>query len=385
MVRHSSKIELSQSALKQNINFIRKKIGDDAILSSVVKANAFGHGIETFVPMAEKAGVKHFSVASSYEAWEVREACTKESTIMIMGILYDEDLEWVIEHEVEFFVFDLPRLEKAKEVAEKLGKKAIIHLEVETGGNRTGLDESELDEAIRFLKENRESIRFEGFCTHFAGIENLSNRFRTKSQLEKFEELYRQVEANEITPKLRHTACSAAALAYPETVMDMVRIGTAQFGMWPSPDIYNMHLQQVGKTSDSPMKRVLSWKTNVMHIKALKKDEYVGYGTSFQAPRDMTIAVLPLGYSNGYPRTLSNRGEVIIRGKKAPVVGLINMNVFMVDVSRINNVEVDDEVILIGRKNSHVINISSFSEVTRAINNELVSRLPDAIPRFAVK
>jgi len=304
---------------------------------------------------------------------------------MIMGILYDEDLEWVIEHEVEFFVFDLPRLEKAKEVAEKLGKKAIIHLEVETGGNRTGLDESELDEAIRFLKENRESIRFEGFCTHFAGIENLSNRFRTKSQLEKFEELYRQVEANEITPKLRHTACSAAALAYPETVMDMVRIGTAQFGMWPSPDIYNMHLQQVGKTSDSPMKRVLSWKTNVMHIKALKKDEYVGYGTSFQAPRDMTIAVLPLGYSNGYPRTLSNRGEVIIRGKKAPVVGLINMNVFMVDVSRINNVEVDDEVILIGRKNSHVINISSFSEVTRAINNELVSRLPDAIPRFAVK
>ena len=385
MVRHSSKIELSQSALKQNINFIRKKIGDDAILSSVVKANAFGHGIETFVPMAEKAGVKHFSVASSYEAWEVREACTKESTIMIMGILYDEDLEWVIEHEVEFFVFDLPRLEKAKEVAEKLGKKAIIHLEVETGGNRTGLDESELDEAIRFLKENRESIRFEGFCTHFAGIENLSNRFRTKSQLEKFEELYRQVEANEITPKLRHTACSAAALAYPETVMDMVRIGTAQFGMWPSPDIYNMHLQQVGKTSDSPMKRVLSWKTNVMHIKALKKDDYVGYGTSFQAPRDMTIAVLPLGYSNGYPRTLSNRGEVIIRGKKAPVVGLINMNVFMVDVSRINDVEVDDEVILIGRKNSHVINISSFSEVTRAINNELVSRLPDAIPRFAVK
>ena len=385
MVRHSSKIELSQSALKQNINFIRKKIGDDAILSSVVKANAFGHGIETFVPMAEKAGVKHFSVASSYEAWEVREACTKESTIMIMGILYDEDLEWVIEHEVEFFVFDLPRLEKAKEVAEKLGKKAIIHLEVETGGNRTGLDESELDEAIRFLKENRESIRFEGFCTHFAGIENLSNRFRTKSQLEKFEELYRQVKASGITPKLRHTACSAAALAYPETVMDMVRIGTAQFGMWPSPDIYNMHLQQVGKTSDSPMKRVLSWKTNVMHIKALKKDEYVGYGTSFQAPRDMTIAVLPLGYSNGYPRTLSNRGEVIIRGKKAPVVGLINMNVFMVDVSRVNYVEVDDEVILIGRKNNHVINISSFSEVTRAINNELVSRLPDAIPRFAVK
>lgn len=385
MVRHSSRIELSQSALKQNINFIRKKIGPDAILSSVVKADAFGHGIGAFVPMAEKAGVRHFSVASSYEAWEVKRACRADSTIMIMGILYDEDLEWVIENGIEFFVFDLPRLEKAKSVAEKIEKKAVIHLEVETGGNRTGLDETDLDEALEFLKENQEFLQFEGFCTHFAGIENLSNQFRIQGQLRKFEELYQRTNEIGITPNLRHTACSAAALAFPETVMDMVRVGTAQYGMWPSPDIYNMHLQEVGKKRDAPLKRVLTWKTDVMHIKQLKKDDYVGYGTSFQAPRDMKIAVLPLGYSNGYPRTLSNKGEVIIREKKAPVVGLINMNVFMVDVSQIKDVEVDDEVILIGRKNSLVISIRSFSEVTNAINNELVSRLPDAIPRFAVK
>lgn len=385
MVRHSSRIELSQSALKQNLNFIRKKIGPETIFSSVVKADAFGHGIGTFVPMAEKAGVKHFSVASSYEAWEVKEACTKESTIMIMGILYDKDLEWVISNNIEFFVFDLPRLKKAKEVAEKIGKKAIIHLELETGGNRTGLEESDLDEALNLLKQNSEYLLFKGFCTHYAGIENLSNQFRTQKQLEKFEELYKRTKQLGIEPRLRHTACSAAALAFPETVMDMVRVGTAQYGMWPSPDIYNLHLQQTGKKSDAPLKRVLTWKTDVMHIKAIKKDEFVGYGTSYQAPRDMKIAVLPLGYSNGYPRTLSNRGEVIIRGKKAPVVGLINMNVFMVDVSHINDAETGDEVILIGRKNNHVISIRSFSEVTKAINNELVSRLPDAIPRVSVK
>jgi len=167
--------------------------------------------------------------------------------------------------------------------------------------------------------------------------------------------------------------------------MDLVRVGTAQYGMWPSPDIYNLHLQQTGKNRDAPLKRVLNWKTDVMHIKEIKKDEFVGYGTSFQASRDMKIAVLPLGYSNGYPRTLSNRGEVIIRGKKAPVVGLINMNVFMVDVSHIEDVEIGDEVVLIGRQNNHVITIRSFSEFTNAINNELVSRLPDAIPRVAVK
>lgn len=385
MVRHSSRIELSQSALKQNLSFIRSKIGPDAIFSSVVKANAFGHGIETFVPMAEKAGVRHFSVASSYEAWEVSEACTEDSTIMIMGILYDEDLKWVIEHDVEFFVFDILRLKKAKKVAEKLGRKAIIHLEVETSGNRTGLDESELQTALTYLKENEDFLRFEGFCTHFAGIESFSNQFRIQKQKDKFEELYQVVKSEGLTPNLRHTACSAAALAFPETVMDLVRVGTAHYGMWPSPDIYNLHLQQTGKTLDEPLKRVLSWKTDVMHIKSVEKDQFVGYGTSFQASQDMAVAVLPLGYSNGYPRALSNRGEVLIRGEKAPVVGLINMNVFMVDVSDIEAVKVGDEAVLIGRQKNHMISISSFSEFTNAINNELVSRLPQAIPRHAVE
>jgi len=385
MVRHSSRIELSQAALKQNLNFIRSKIGPETIFSSVVKANAFGHGISAFVPMAEKAGVRHFSVASSYEAWEVSEVRTKESTIMIMGILYDEDLEWVISNNIEFFVFDLPRLKKVKEVAKKLGNKAIIHLEVETGGNRTGLEETNLSDALTFLKKNEEFIQFEGFCTHFAGIENLSNQFRTQKQLEKFKELYQLTLDSGVKPNICHTACSAAALAFPETVMDLVRVGTAHYGMWPGPDIYNLHLQQTGKKRDSPLKRVLTWKTNVMHVKKVKKDEFVGYGTSYRAPRDMKIAVLPLGYSNGYPRSLSNKGEVLIRGRKAHVTGLINMNVFMVDVSHIKDAEVGDEVVLIGRQNNHMISIRSFSEFTNAINNELVSRLPDAIPRVSVK
>lgn len=385
MVRHSSRIELSQSALKQNLTFIRKKIGPDAIFSSVVKANAFGHGIEAFVPMAEKAGVRHFSVASSYEAWEVCEASTEDSTIMIMGILYDDDLQWVIENGIEFFVFDFPRLKKAKQVAEKLGKQAIIHLEVETGGNRTGLDEFDLKKALSYLNKHSKHLVFEGFCTHFAGIESLSNQFRIQKQKEKFDELYSVVEKEGLSPNLRHTACSAAALAFPETVMDLVRVGTAHYGMWPSPDIYNLHLQQTGKTRDAPLKRVLSWKTDIMHIKEVMKDEFVGYGSSFQAPRNMTVAVLPLGYSNGYPRAQSNRGEVLILGKKAPVIGLINMNVFMVDVSHIKDAKVGDEVVLIGRQNNQVISIRSFSEYTNAINNELVSRLPQVIPRYAVR
>jgi len=385
MVRHSSRIELSQSALSQNINFIRKKIGPDPVFSSVVKANAFGHGIEAFVPMAEKSGVRHFSVASSYEAWEVRQACTEDSSIMIMGILYDEDMDWVIGNDIEFFVFDIPRLKKSKMIAEKVGKKAIIHLEMETGGNRTGLDDSGLSLAMKYLKDNSQFFQFEGFCTHFAGIESLSNQFRIQKQMKKYNDMYSAIIDYGLSPKLRHTACSAAALAFPDTVMDLVRVGTAHYGMWPSPDIYNIHLEHTGKKRDTPLKRVLTWKTDIMHIKKLKKDEFVGYGTSYQASEDIKIAVLPIGYSNGYPRVLSNKGEVLIRGKKAPVAGLINMNVFMVNVSHIKDVKAGDEVVLIGRQNNHVVSIRSFSEFTNAINNELVSRLPSAIPRVAVK
>ncbi|MEX0780901.1 MAG: alanine racemase [Balneolales bacterium] len=385
MVRHSSRIELSLSALRKNFNFIRKKIGPKPIISSVVKANAFGHGIHEFVPMAETCGINHFAVASSFEAYEVLNARTRDSRIMIMGILYAEDLFWVIENEVEFFVYDIERLVKACEVAQKIGKKAIIHLELETGGNRTGLPEDEVLKAVRYMRKNQEYLIFEGVCTHFAGIESLANQFRIVKQLDKFNRLCKAINKTGYKPRLKHTASSAAALAFPETVMDMVRVGTSQFGLWPSPDIYNLHLMHTNKAKDSPLQRVLSWKTDVMHIKDIKKDEFVGYGTSYQAPKDVRIAVLPLGYSNGYPRSLSNHGDVLIHGKKAPVVGLVNMNVFMVNISHIPNVEVGDEVVLIGSQKKNTITIKSFSEFTNMINNELVSRLPTAIPRKPVR
>ena len=386
MVKHSSRIYLSQSALEQNFTFIREKTGPHPIISSVVKANAFGHEISVFVPMVEKCGIRHFSVASSFEAWEVKHALTKEnSKIMIMGILYPEDLPWVIENDVEFFVFDIEQLQNARKVAEEIGKPAIIHLELETGGNRTGLPKEQLEDALKYLKKYETNLRFEGVCTHFAGIESLANQFRIQRQMKEFEAMCRNIKKTGLEPTIKHTACSAAALAFPETVMDLVRVGTAQYGMWPSPDIYNMHLLKTGKTKDAPMKRVMSWVTDVMHVKKVKKDEFIGYGTSFQAPNDMTVAVIPLGYSNGYPKALSNRGHVLIHGKKAPVTGLINMNVFMVDVSHIPNVKVGDDVVLIGKQKSKSITIKSFTDFTNAINNELVSRLPNAIPRIPVK
>jgi alanine racemase len=178
MVKHSSRIYLSQTAVKKNINFLRKKIGPGKVISAVVKANAYGHGIEPMVHMLERAGIHHFSVASAFEAEEVLDACSDASKIMIMGILYDEDIHWAIEHGIEFYVFDYDRLKRILEIAKTCEKKAIIHVEVETGTNRTGMNYSDFKKAITFLKKHHQHIQFEGSCSHLGGAENRSNEFK---------------------------------------------------------------------------------------------------------------------------------------------------------------------------------------------------------------
>lgn len=386
MVKHSSRIELSQSAVTRNLNFIRRKIGPGPIISSVVKANAFGHGIAQFVPMAERAGIWHFAVASCAEAEQVLQARTRPDThVMIMGILYDEDLPWVIENEVEFYVFDCERLEAARKAARACGVKAKVHLEVETGCNRTGIDEDNFERAIKHLREHPDAFVFKGICTHLGGAESLSNKFKIDQQMVRFRAYRSKLKKKGYLPEYFHISSSAASLSMPEARMDMVRVGIAQYGYWPSQDIYQIHLQETGKRSDNPLTRVIRWSTDVMHLKTVPKGEFVGYGTAFQATQDIDIAVLPLGYANGYPRELSNKGHVLIRGKKAPVVGVINMNLFMVNVNHIPQVQLGDEAVMIGKQRGNSITVGAFANYTNQLNNEMLSSLPESIPRYVVR
>ncbi len=385
MVSHSSRIELSQSALKANINFLRKKIGTDVRISCVVKANAYGHGISCYVPMAEKCGIDHFSVASGFEAEEVLEVCKPETRIMIMGILYDRDIPWAIENGIEFYVFNVERMQRVIEIARELGIPARIHLEAETGANRTGLTFQETGKCLTLIKKNSAHVEFEGLCTHFAGAETFANDFKIQKQYRTFNEFYALCKKRKVLPKMRHLASSAAALSFAKSRYEMVRVGVAQYGFWPSPDVYYHHLSANGKNSEKALRRIFSWKTDVMDVRKVSEGEFIGYGTAYQATRDMTIAVMPLGYSNGYPRGLSNRGHVLIKGKKAPITGLINMNLFMVDVSHIPDVQPGEEVVLIGRQGNGTINVASFTQTTQLVNQEMMSRLPQAIPRKAVR
>lgn len=380
---HTSHIEISRSALRQNLQFLREKILDGVKISSVVKGNAYGHSIELFVPLAESSGINHFSVFSADEALRVKQVSKDNATIMTMGMLDNEELEWAIKNGIEFYVFEQNRLEAALEVAKKINVPAKVHIELETGMNRTGFDTKALPKTQKMLTDNPGLLHLKGLCTHFAGAESIANYYRIKKQKVAFKKLARQFNQQQLIPKLLHSACSAAAIRYPETKMDMVRIGILQYGFFPSREVLIDYLTR-HKENDYPLTRLISWKTKVMDVKSVKAGDFIGYGTSYLANANMKVASIPVGYSHGFSRSLSNQGRVLIQGKRLSVVGMVNMNMTLVDVSNLEGVQKGDEVVLIGKQGDLEISVSSFGEFSDLVNYELLTRLPSNIPRKIV-
>jgi len=383
MCNTTSVIELSGTALKRNIHFLRELIGPEVKFSSVVKGNAYGHGIEKFIPIAEMAGINHFSVFSGDEACRVYEASSGKSEIMIMGWLENEEIEWAIEKGISFWIFEVERLDIALDIAKRLNKKAKIHIEVETGMNRTGLQGKSLIYALNKLKSHPNELAFEGLCTHYAGSESVANYLRVTRQINKFNKIYKSIIKLGLEPTYRHTACSAAALNYPKTRMDMVRIGIAQYGFWPSAETFIQYIQNKPNRED-PLDRVISWKSHIMSLKKVPEGEFISYGTTYLAQEEKLIAIIPVGYSHGYSRGLSNLGRVLIRGISVSVVGMVNMNMLIVDVTSVPDVEVNDEVVLVGKQGNLEITVASFSEITNQVNYELLARLPERTKRIVV-
>lgn len=379
----SSHIELSVTALRNNIRFVRDRIGSETVLYSVVKGNAYGHGIEQMIPLLQQAGVDHFAVFDAEEAYRVKQAAKNACEVMIMGFIDDEDLRWAVENNVQVYVFDRGRLERIIREAKALGKRARIHIEVETGFNRTGFSEKGLKQALDMIRQHDDALCFEGLCTHYAGAESLANYQRIDRQRILFEKLAATVRVAGLHPRRYHTACSAASIIYPSTVGDMVRIGILQYGFWPSEETYVHYLSRKHEHRN-PLRRVISWKSRVMSVKSIGTGEYVGYGSTFMASMPTTIAVVPVGYGYGYSRSLSNLGRVLIRGVRLPVIGLVNMNMIVVNTNEAPDVEIGDEVVLIGSQGDSNITVASFSELSNQLNYELLTRLPITIPRRVV-
>lgn len=381
-----SYIELSVSALKQNIAFLKGRLKAGVKMSSVIKGNAYGHGISAFIPIAEKCGMNHFSVFSANEAHGVLKFRSDESTqIMIMGMIRDSELEWAVENGIEFYLFENKRLDSAIQAAKKIGKKAKIHLQIETGMNRTGFSEEEWSSIFSKVKSHSDQLELKGICTHFAGAESVANYYRIQNQNQKFMSAIEVAKSIFGFTPFAHASSSAAFLTYSEMQYDMVRVGIAQYGFWPSRETY-MHQMRENRFNqgEDPLKRVISWKSEVMSTKWVDQGDFIGYGNVYMAGRKMRIATVPIGYTHGFGRNLTNTGFVLIRGERAGVVGIVNMNMITVDITDIPGSEKGDEVVLIGFQGEDEITVASFSEMTNNLNYELLTRLPASIPRKKV-
>lgn len=379
----TSIIEISKNSLKHNIDFLKKQMGENVKISSVVKGNAYGHGIKEFVPVAEECGLKHFSVYSADEAFEVFKYSNGKSDIMIMGKVENEELEWAVNTGIEFYVFDIDRLKKAIEYASKFKRKAKIHIEIETGMNRTGFAKENIPSVIRITKKNFNALELKGLCTHFAGAESIANYVRIQKQLKNYSRIYKLFVENDVIPEARHTACSAAAMTYPKSRMNMVRIGIMQYGFWSSRETFISYINNLEDKTD-PLKRVIKWKSKIMSTKSVKTGEFIGYGTSYLAQRDMKIATIPVGYAHGYSRELSNQGRVLINGHRVSVIGIVNMNLMTVDITNVPETKIGDEAVLIGKQGDLSISVASFSELSNQPDYELLTRLNQKIPRLVV-
>ncbi len=374
-------LEISRFAIKHNLKQFRKIIGPNIKLMAVVKSNAYGHGMIEVVIIALNNGTDWLGVVNLDEALKLRRAKIK-APILILSYFPFEDSKQIreaIKNEIDLPIYNLKIAKLLSKIASKIGKSAKTHIKVDTGTSRLGVL---VKDALDFIRKVRQlpNLETRGIFTHYASSEEQDQTF-TNKQTEEFRKLLDGLRQENIEIPLAHTACSAACIINPQTHSDMVRIGISFYGLWPSQDTKRL-AQKV--RPEFNLKPVLTWKTRIIQIKDLPEGTTVGYGCTYEVKRPTRLAVLPCGYYEGYDRLLSNKGEVLIKGKRCKVLGRVCMNLTMVDVTDITDVKVGDEVILIGKQGREEITAEEIAEKIETINYEVVSRINPNLLRIYV-
>jgi alanine racemase len=372
-------IEIDSKALKKNIGTIRKLAGG-RLIAVAVKANAYGHGLEEIIELLKSEKIEYIAVHSLNEATDARKFGWQRQ-ILNVGYIPLSDLNAVFDLNLEPTVYNIETIHKLGKLTEKLKTKASFHLKVETGTNRQGVEESKLEKVIEGIKKYP-TLHFKGISTHFANIEDTTDHTYANSQLQKFNKIVMKINKLGPKPKYRHTACSAALLLFENTKFDLVRPGIALYGLWPSKETYLSYRLHGG--SNDILTPVLSWKTRVIQIKDVPSDAFIGYGCTYRTTSRARLAVLPVGYYDGYDRGLSNLAYVLIKGKRAPIRGRVCMNLMMVDVTDIKGVRLEEPVTLLGRENQESVSADQMALWANTVNYEIISRISGGIPRIIV-
>ena len=349
-------VEIDLEAIKHNIRCEREKVGDKVKIMAIIKANAYGHG-DIEVAEALKDEVDAYGVAIIEEALKLRKAGVTKM-ILILGhtgkIWYDD----LIKNDISQAVYSYEMAKILSEEAMRLGKKAKIHIKVDTGMGRIGFQPVKDNIEVIYAISRLPGIEIEGIFTHFARADEVSTEW-TKEPFEKFQIFCHELQKRGVEIPLAHVANSASILRLPSTYLDMVRSGITTYGLFPSDEV----------KKNVPLRPALSWKTEVVHVKTVHAGTSISYGGTFTAERESVIATIPVGYADGVKRDLSGKGRVLVRGCYAPIVGRICMDQFMIDVTDIPEVKVGDVVTLIGQDGSRRISVEEVAALAHSFNS----------------
>ncbi len=377
-------VEISEKNLKSNLSQFRNLIGKKRKLMAVVKSNAYGHGLVEIAKVAQESEANWIGVDSIDEALELKKNGL-ELPILILGYTLKSRLREVVENGFRQVVYN-------KETIEELGKitnlkipnlknkKVNVHIKVETGTSRQGVLEKNILSFVKFINKFK-NIKIEGISTHYANIEDTTDHSYARGQLKEYNKIIKLLEDSGFEVPIKHTACSAATVLFPETYFDMVRLGISMYGHWSSKET-QVSAKERGRKLE--LKPVLSWKTVVAQIKTIKAGTPVSYGITEKVTQDTKIAVLPIGYWDGFDRGLSSVGNVLIGGQKCKVLGRVCMNMIVVDVNHIKDISLEDEVVIIGEQGIEEITAEEMAAKIGTINYEVLTRINPRILRIVV-
>lgn len=354
-------------AIEKNVAGVRQRIPQETMIMAVIKADAYGHGaVEIADFLADK--VNWFGVATVEEAVELRKNGCK-LPILILGTFMPEDMDVIVGNGITGAITDMERAVALNQAAADAGKIVDVHIKIDTGMSRIGFAPTE-DSVKTVLEISKlENINISGIFSHFAKADEV-DKTDAKHQLSMFSDFIAELESSGLVIPIKHLANSAGIMEM-DCTFNMVRMGIMLYGLYPSAEMkrdYELH----------PAMKLIS---HISYVKEIDKGTGISYGHTFTADKHMRIATVPVGYADGYPRCLSNKGNVLINGKRCPIVGRICMDQFMVDVSDISNVSVGDEVVLVGKSGEELISIEDVADNAHSFNYEFVCGISRRVPR----
>ncbi len=365
-------IEADKRALEHNYRLFRKLLPPKCRLMAVAKSNAYGHGLYDYAPVMEQMGVDWLGVDSIVEAVTLRKIGIRKP-ILVFGYTVPARFEEAAKHDISLTVSSSECLQSLQN--NQKGGKIKVHLKIDTGLHRQGFFPDEVPRVIRILKKNLGHLDVEGVYTHFAKAKDPQDRTYTLGQIEKFNKALAAFQDAGFAP-IRHACATAGTFSYPEARYDMVRIGVGLLGIWPSLEMKAV-LEKTYRLMPA-----LSWRTIISEIKHLPRGSGVSYELTETLRRDSKVGVCPIGYWHGFPRSLSSVGEVLIHGRRAKVLGLVTMDMIVVDLTDIPRVSVGDEVTLIGRDNKDEISAYEMAQKAGVSYYELLTRLNPLIQKY---